>query len=92
MIVTAVCEFHLPAVHSLKEKRAVLQSMKRKVRQRFNVAIAEMEHQELWQRSVVEIVTVSSQFDVAEQILDQAIALLEQHEAWELIRVEKMEV
>jgi uncharacterized protein YlxP (DUF503 family) len=42
-------EFHIPGARSLKQKRMVLRSVKDRIRQ-FNVAVAEVEHNDLWQR------------------------------------------
>lgn len=58
----ALClvRLHLPAVGSLKEKRMVLRSLKDRLRERFNVSVAEVEHQDLWQRSTLGIVGIAS--------------------------------
>ena len=52
-------EIHLPYAHSLKEKRVVVRKIKDRLRARFNVAVAELDHQELWQRAVVGVVSIS---------------------------------
>lgn len=43
-------DFFHDGFHSLKDKRQVLASMKQKLRQRFNLAVAESDHQDLWQK------------------------------------------
>lgn len=48
---TVEMELMLPAAHSLKEKRAVLNRLKDRVRARFNASVAETEHHDLWQRA-----------------------------------------
>ncbi len=53
-------EIHLPYAHSLKEKRVVVRKIKDRLRARFNVAVAEIGHQDLWQRAVVGVVSISS--------------------------------
>ena len=45
---------------SLKDKRQVLRSLKDRLRAHFNVAVAELDHQELWQRSRVGVVSISN--------------------------------
>ncbi len=55
--------------HSLKEKRHVVKSLKERLRQRFNVAVAEIDGEESWQRSVIAAVTVSNDRTHAEQML-----------------------
>ena len=52
-------EIHIPDARSLKDKRQVLRSLKDRLRAHFNVAVAELEHQELWQRSLVGVVSIS---------------------------------
>ena len=53
-------EIYIPDARSLKDKRQVLRSLKDRLRQRFNIAIAELDGQETWQRSVVGVVTISA--------------------------------
>jgi uncharacterized protein YlxP (DUF503 family) len=62
-------ELRLDGSHSLKDKRHVIKSLKDRLRHRFNVAVAEIDHQELWQRSVVAAVTVSGDHTHAESVL-----------------------
>jgi uncharacterized protein YlxP (DUF503 family) len=73
-------ELRLEHSHSLKEKRHVVQSLKERLRHKFNVAVAEIDHQDLWQRSVVAAVTVSSDQVFAEKVLraveEEAAAML----------------
>src|ERR1700685_4077148 len=52
-------EIHIPDARSLKDKRQVLRSLKDRLRAHFNVAIAELEHQDLWQRAKVGVVSIS---------------------------------
>lgn len=52
-------ELFLPGAQSLKDKRMVLRRLKDRLA-KFNVAIAEVEHQDLWQRAGLAMVTVST--------------------------------
>lgn len=52
-------EIHIPDARSLKDKRQVLRSLKDKLRAHFNVAVAELAHQETWQRSRIGVVSIS---------------------------------
>jgi uncharacterized protein YlxP (DUF503 family) len=52
-------ELFIPGSHSLKEKRMVLRRIKDRIR-KFNVAVSEVEHHDLWQRAGIAIVTVST--------------------------------
>lgn len=73
-------EMRLDGSHSLKDKRHVVQSLKERLRRKFNVAVAEIDYQELWQRSLVAAVTVSSDHGHAAVVLQscekEAVALL----------------
>ena len=66
-------EIHIPDARSLKDKRQVLRSLKDRLRAHFNVAVAELAHQELWQRSRVGVVSISGDGRHLEDSL-QAIA------------------
>jgi uncharacterized protein len=73
-------ELHIPDAQSLKDKRQVLRSLKDKLRRDFNVAVAELEHHDTWQRSVVGIVTISNEEkhlrEVLQKVLDEADRIL----------------
>jgi uncharacterized protein YlxP (DUF503 family) len=73
-------ELRLENSHSLKDKRHVVESLKSRLRNKFNVSVAEIDHQDLWQRAAVAAVTVSSDHTHAEKVLrsveDEAAALL----------------
>ena len=62
-------EIHVEDSHSLKDKRHFVKSLKDRLRHRFNVAVAEIDGLDSWQRSVVAVVTVSSDRIRAEQVL-----------------------
>ena len=53
-------EFLIPHCHSLKEKRSVVNRLKTRLQNRFHVSIAEVDHQDLWQRSAVGLALVVS--------------------------------
>ena len=62
-------ELRLDDAHSLKDKRHYVKSLKDRLRAKFNVAVSEIDHQELWQRALVACVTVSPDQSFAEQVL-----------------------
>ena len=63
-------ELHLPEAHSLKEKRFVVRKIKDRLRSRFNVAVAELDHQDLWQRALLGVVSISSDRKALENLLE----------------------
>ena len=52
-------ELRLENSHSLKDKRHVVKSLKDRLRHKFNVSVAEIDYQDLWQRALVAAVTVA---------------------------------
>ena len=73
-------ELHIPDAQSLKDKRQVLRSLKDRLRREFNVAVAELDHQDVWQRSVVGVVTLSNEEkhvqESLQKVLDEADRIL----------------
>jgi uncharacterized protein YlxP (DUF503 family) len=69
-----VLELHIPEAQSLKEKRQILRSLKDRLREKFNVAVAELDHQDVWQRSVVGVVTLSCEEQHVEESLQHVLA------------------
>jgi uncharacterized protein YlxP (DUF503 family) len=53
-------ELHIPGARSLKDKRHALRGLEARMRKRFNVSVAEVEHHDLWQRARLAVVTVNS--------------------------------
>jgi uncharacterized protein YlxP (DUF503 family) len=66
-------DLHFPGARSLKDKRQALRSLETRLRNRFNVAVAEVEHQDLWQRARVAVVSVNTDHAHLEMTL-QAVA------------------
>jgi len=64
-------ELRLPDSHSLKDKRHTVKGLKDRLRSRYNVAVAEIDFQDIWQRSLISAVTVSGSHSYAEQTLQQ---------------------
>jgi uncharacterized protein YlxP (DUF503 family) len=67
-------EIQLPYAHSLKEKRAVLRKMRDRLRSRFNVAVAELDHQDVWQRALLGVVSISNSQPLLESLFRQVLA------------------
>lgn len=62
-------EIRIEGAHSLKDKRQVVRSMKDRLRAKFNVAVAELETTDLWQRATVGAVSVSSSRDYLDGLM-----------------------
>ena len=63
-------ELHLPGAASLKDKRAVVRSLKERIRQRALAAVAEVDHQDLWQRAALGVAVVSGERHQVGELLE----------------------
>lgn len=89
MILLMECEFFIPAASSLKDKRAVLKSMMTRAKQKFNVSAAEIDHQDVWQRTRIAFVTISSSREIAEKEMAHVLRFLESNPSWECMDIYK---
>lgn len=65
-------ELFIPHSGSLKAKRRVLRPVLDRVRNNLNLSIAEVDHQDLWQRSALGVACVSGSIDECRKLLQQA--------------------
>jgi uncharacterized protein YlxP (DUF503 family) len=65
--------FRLPENGSLKDKRRVLKSITSRVANKFNVSVAEVEDQDLWQLATIGISCVSNDKRHANEILSKVV-------------------
>jgi uncharacterized protein len=72
-IVYCTLELYLPYAQSLKDKRMVLRKAQDRLRARSNFSIAEIEHQDLWQRAKLAAVTVGADNAVLERVTQQFV-------------------
>ncbi|WP_369903022.1 DUF503 domain-containing protein [Bacillus manliponensis] len=78
MIVASLsCECIIYDVHSLKEKRAILQRVLTRLKQKYNVSVSEVGHQDLWQRAEIAIVSVSSNRVVCEKEMNRVLEYID---------------
>jgi uncharacterized protein YlxP (DUF503 family) len=77
LVGTLRVDLFLPDASSLKEKRYALQSLKTKIRNRFNVSVAEVDFQDKWQRAELGAACVSSDRKVIEGMLNGVLELIE---------------
>ena len=66
----------LPEVHSLKEKRMVLRRVKDRAQQKFNLAIAEVGENDLWQRALLGVAVIGSGRRFVESALDEVVRFI----------------
>jgi len=76
-VAVGTVELHLPDVGSLKDKRHVLKGLKEKVRARFEVSVAEVDHQDVWQRATLAVAYVSADARHANTVVSKAMDFIE---------------
>lgn len=64
-------DLHLPHAHSLKDKRAIIRPILEGCRRRYQVAAAEVDHQDAWQRAGLAVSTVSGTAGQVAAVLDR---------------------
>src|SRR5215469_13059249 len=69
MIAHLTLEIRIEGAHSLKDKRQVVRSVKDGLRTRFNVAVAEIDASEAWQRATLGVVSISSSRDYLDGLM-----------------------
>jgi len=57
--------------HSLKEKRRLLSSLKERLKNKFNIAVAESDYQDLWQKAQLSAVTLGANRAILENTFKQ---------------------
>ena len=70
-------ELTIPSADSLKAKRMVLRSLKDRIRKNFNVSIAEVDDNDLWQSAVLAVALVSNDKRFANQVLSKVVDFIE---------------
>ncbi|NMD69518.1 DUF503 family protein [Bacillus sp. DNRA2] len=73
----ANCECIIYDAHSLKEKRAVLLRILSRLKQKYNVSVAEVDYQDVWQRTKISIAAVASAKVAVEKELQNALRLID---------------
>lgn len=79
-------ELYLPDGHSLKAKRQVLSSLKARLRDKFNVSVAEVGDLDLWQKAVLAIACVANEAAHVNQVLDQTLNVIRTNLSLELVQ------
>lgn len=90
-MVVGVCTVELLILgsQSLKDKRQVLHSVKDRLRGKFNLSVAEVDGQDLWQKAVLGMACVANDGGYAEQVLEQALNVIKSMPTIELVRVHR---
>ncbi len=81
-------ELHIPASNSLKHKRMILNSFKGKLRNNFNVSVAEIDHHDKWQRATMAICQVGGDKSYIHKTMDKVLKFAESFNGMDLLRNE----
>ena len=87
-IIVGLCtvELFIPDSQSLKDKRQVLLSLKDRLRDKFNLSVAEVDGQDLWQKSVLGLACVANETRHVNQVLEQALNVIRAIPAVEIVQ------
>ncbi|MCT2534566.1 DUF503 family protein [Aquibacillus koreensis] len=77
MILLAEVECLIYDAQSLKQKRSVVKSIITRIQNDYNIAISEINYQDLWQRTQFGLVTISSDKVQSERVIHQALRLID---------------
>lgn len=78
-------ELQIPGSASLKEKRMVLKSLKDRIRQRFNVSVAEVAEHDKWQKAILGVASVGSDKRYVNGTLSRVVDLIKSSRSVELV-------
>ncbi len=81
---TLTVVLYLHETHSLKEKRQIVKSLVETSRQKFNIAIAEVDDLDLWGKATIGVVSVSNEKAHANRILDKVLEAFESNPSFEV--------
>ena len=88
VVMTCQVQLYLSESRSLKDKRQVVKSLRERIRGRFNVAVAEVDFHDLWQRSTLGLATLSTEISHANEVLAQVVNFIAQDQRVQLLDYE----
>lgn len=84
-------EFRVPSAHSLKDKRRIVKSLKDRLRQRYNISIAEIDRQDSHQHGVIGLTMIGTERNQLDSMISSIhnqlsemrdILLVDVHREW----------
>jgi uncharacterized protein YlxP (DUF503 family) len=89
-MLVALCSFDLriPGCSSLKEKRHVVKTLTASLRSTFNVSVAEVDHQDLWQRTTLAVSAVAGEGYHLKRVMHQVERHIETFPAVQVLRAD----
>lgn len=89
LVGTLYLEVYIPGATSLKDRRRVVKGMIAKVQNRFNVSIAELHSENLWQRAAIGVAMIGDDRDHIERQLQLVLNFLDAEPRWEVTQVQQ---
>jgi uncharacterized protein YlxP (DUF503 family) len=81
-------DLRIPGCTSLKEKRHVVRSLVAALRRRFNVSVAEVDHQDLWQRTALAVAAAGGEPFQVRKVMHEVERFVERWAEVEVIEAE----
>ncbi len=78
-------ELLIPDSTSLKEKRMVVRSIKQRLQNKYNISVAETDHQDLWQRATLGIAMVANDTRFLNEALDKILNFIDDQDQSQVI-------
>lgn len=78
-------DLRIPGSRSLKQKRHVISSLTSAIRQRFPVSVAEVDHQDLWQRAAIAVAVVGADQHHLRRVMHEVEKLVDRWAETEVI-------
>lgn len=89
LVVAAVeVELHIPMSGSLKSKRGVVKPLVERLRRELNVSVAEVGHQNLWQRAELGLAIAAGSEVGARKVVQSVEAVVNREPRVEVVRVD----
>lgn len=89
LVGTLLVQVYVPGATSLKDKRQVVKGMIAKIQNRFNVSIAELNSESLWQRATIGVAIIGDDRDHIERQLQLVLNFMDSEPRWEVFQVQK---
>lgn len=87
IIGTCTAELTIFEVFSLKEKRHIIKSIIERLKSRFNISIAEVGENDIWQKSIIGFAVVSNSNKHINEVIDKVINFIDNDERVEIINI-----
>ena len=88
LVALARFDLRIPGCRSLKQKRHVLTTLTTALRRRFPVSVAEVDHQDLWQRTAIAVAAVGSDQHHLRRVMHEVEKLVERWDGTEVLDAE----